>query len=205
MVTYTVYKITCLINNKLYIGFTKNTPENRLKQHFSNSTKKNKNKLARAILKYGRINFITETIFTSLNKEEALNKEIYYIKFFDTLKNGYNCNEGGTDGNNRIVTDETKKLISENHADFSGDKNPFFNKQHSEETKLKIAARDYIKGKNHHFYGKPTKSSFKEGKNHPKSQQIVVNGVEFGSLTLAAKAMNISRQTLKKRYINDVH
>lgn len=201
MVTYTVYKITCLSNNKLYIGFTKHTPENRLKQHFSNSIKNNKNKLARAILKYGRINFITETIFTSLDKEEALNKEIYYIKYFDTLKNGYNCNEGGTEGNNRIVTDETKKLISENHADVSGDKNPFFNKQHSDETKLKIANRKYINGESHHFYGKPTVSSFKEGKEHPRSQQITINGVEYGSLRLASLALNMTRQKIKQLYL----
>lgn len=201
MNTYTVYKITCLSNNKLYIGFTKNTPENRLKQHFSNSIKKNKNKLARAILKYGRVNFITETIFTSINKEEALTKEIYYIKYFDTLKNGYNCNEGGTEGNNRIVTDETKKLISENHADVSGNKNPFFNKQHSDETKLKIADRDYIKGNEHHFYGKPVASSFKEGKEHPRSNQIIIDGIEYGSLRLASKALNITRQKIKKLYL----
>ncbi len=201
MVTYTVYKITCLINNKLYIGFTKNTPKNRLKQHFSNSIKKNKNKLARAIIKYGRINFITETIFTSLDKEEALNKEIHYIKYFDTLKNGYNCNEGGTDGNGRVVSDETKKLISDNHADVSGNKNPFFNKTHSDETKLKIADRNYIKGTEHHFYGKSVASSFKEGKDHPRSQQITINGVEYGSLTLAAKALNMTRQKIKQLFL----
>ena len=198
---YTVYKITCLSNNKLYIGFTKLTPEKRLKQHFYNSIRRNKNKLARAILKYGRVNFITETIFTSIDKQEALNKEMFFIKEFNTLKKGYNCNEGGTDGNGRIVSEETKKLISANHADFTGDKNPFFNKIHSEATKKLIANREYVNGENHHLYNKPTKTSFKEGKEHPKSQPIVINNVEYGSLTLAAKAFNISRETLKKRYL----
>lgn len=202
MVTYTVYKITCLINNKLYIGFTKNTPENRLKQHFSRATKNNKNKLARAILKYGRINFITETIFTSSDKNETLSKEIFYIKHFDTLKKGYNCNEGGTEGNNRIVSDETKKLISENHADVSGNKNPFFNKTHSEATKLKIGDRKYINGEDHHFYGKPVSTSFKEGKEHPRSQPITINGIEYGSLTLASKALNMTRQKIKKLFLS---
>ena len=202
MNTYTVYKITCLINNKLYIGFTKNTPENRLKQHFSRATKNNKNKLARAILKYGRINFITETIFTSLNKDETLAKEIFYIQHFNSLKNGYNCNEGGTDGNGRVVSEETKKLISENHADVSGKKNPFFNKTHSDETKMKIANRKYRNGKDHHLYGKPTISSFKEGKEHPRSNPIVINNIEYGSLRLAAKALNMTRQKIKLLYLN---
>ena len=202
MNTYTVYKITCLSNNKFYIGFTKLTPEKRLKQHFYNSIKKNKNKLARAILKYGRVNFITETIFTSFDKNEALNKEIYFIKEFDTLKNGYNCNEGGADGNNRIVSEETKKLISKNHADFTGDKNPFFNKTHSESTKVLIANREYINGEKHHFYNKPTKSSFKEGKEHPRAQSIIIDGIEYGSLTLASKALKITRQKIKKLYLS---
>lgn len=202
MNTYTVYKITCLSNNKLYIGFTKLTPEKRLKQHFYNSTKKNKNKLARAILKYGRINFITETIFSSFDKNESLNKEIYFIKKFDTLKNGYNCNEGGIEGKNKIVSEETKKLISKNHHDVSGEKNPFYNKKHSDDSKHKIGNREYSKGENHHFFNKTIGTSFKEGKDHPKSQSIIINGVEYGSLTLAAKALGTYRKKIKELYLN---
>lgn len=223
MDTFTVYKITCLINNKLYIGYTKNDINYRLKQHFkkaSQITNKN-NKMSNAILKYGRINFKIEKLFQSLNKEEALFKEIYYISYYNTVKEGYNTTNGGEGGGkkgwvmtdehkeklriantNKIVTDETKKLISENHADVSGDKNPFFNKKHSDETKLKIADRVYIKGVNHHFYGKQMITSFKEGKEHPRSQQIIINGIEYGSLRLAAKALNMTRQKLKKLYLN---
>ena len=44
-------------------------------------------------------------------------------------------------------------------------------------------------------------SSFKEGKEHPRSQQITINGIEYGSLTLAAKALKMTRQKLKKTYL----
>jgi len=199
---YTVYKITCLINNKVYIGFTKKTAEKRLKEHFLRSTQNKNNKFSRAILKYGKINFKTEVIFTTYNKVEALEKEIYYIKLYNSLKKGYNSNEGGAEGKNRIVSDKTKKLISLNHADVSGDKNPFYNKKHTTETKLKIKNRVYQKGEKHHFYGKKIKTSFKSGKEHPKSQSIIINGVEYGSLSLAAKALGTYRQKIKELYLN---
>lgn len=200
---YTVYKITCLINNKTYIGFTKKTPEKRLKEHLLRSANnKCNNKFYNAILKYGRINFKTEAIFTSFDKTEALAKEIYYINFYNSFKKGYNSNEGGSEGKGCIVSKKTRKLISLHHADVSGDKNPFFNKKHSDDTKIKIANRPYIKGKDHHLFGKPTASSFKEGKDHPRSQPIVINGTTYESLSLAAKALGTYRQKIKELYLN---
>lgn len=219
---HTVYKITCLINNKIYIGYTSKKIEHRLKGHFKKAKyNKTNHKFSNAILKYGKINFIIESIFETNDKNIALEKEIYYIKIYDTIKKGYNLSTGGECGAsgvkkklteehkekirlaslNKKVSDETKKLISKNHADVSGNKNPFYNKKHSKETKLKIANRDYIKGEKHHFYGKPMISSFKEGKEHPRSQQITINGIEYGSLTLAAKALKMTRQKLKKTYL----
>jgi len=203
MDTYTVYKITCLINNKNYIGFTKKTPEKRLKEHFSRSAyNKCNNKFYNAILKYGRINFKTETIFTTLDKIEALAKEIYYINFYNSFKKGYNSNEGGAEGKNHIVSKKTRKLISLHHANFTGDKNPFFNKKHSNDTKIKIANRPYAKGASHHLFGKSIATSFKEGKDHPKSQSITINGVTYDSLRIAAKALGTYRQKIKELYLN---
>jgi group I intron endonuclease len=203
MDTFTVYKITCITNEKLYVGYTKNKIEYRLKQHFNNS-KKLKSKLSKAILKYGTLSFKIESLYTTNEKTDALLKEIYYIDYFDSINKGYNLTKGGEGGStNKGIkfSDETKAKISKNHADVSGSNNPFYGKTHSNQTKLKIGERVYLKGENHHFYGKTTKSSFKEGKDHPKSQTIIINNIEYGSLTLAAKAFNISRQTLKKRYL----
>jgi group I intron endonuclease len=207
MVTYTVYKITCLPNNKFYIGYTKKDIKIRLQEHFKYAANiKNKHtKFTRAILKYGRINFKIEPIFSTTEKGDALLKEIHFIKEYNSINAGYNTTEGGSGGVtsiNRIISDKTRKLISLNHADVSGKKNPFFNKKHSKETKKKIANRQYKKGSNHHFYGKKTKTSFKEGKEHPKSQPIIINGVEYGSLTLAAKAFGTYRQKIKELYFN---
>lgn len=39
----------------------------------------------------------------------------------------------------RPRSEKTKKLVSENHADVSGDRNPMYGKKHSEETRRKIS------------------------------------------------------------------
>jgi group I intron endonuclease len=223
---YTVYKITCLYNNKLYIGYTKNSLKYRLNSHFKNAAKNLKhnknNKFSNAILKYGKINFTIEPISTFHSKEEATNFEKEMIIYFNSFKEGYNSTLGGDGGGTnigiplskehkqkisdslkgRIFTEEHKNKISENHKDVSGSNNPFFGKNHSLETKNKISNREYKKGEEHHFYGKKPSTSFKEGKDHPKSIAIIIDNVEYGSLTLAAKALGVSRGTIKRKYLN---
>ena len=59
------------------------------------------------------------------------------IKLFqtDNPNYGYNIQKGG---NNKKLSEETKKLISKNHADFSGKNHPMYGKHHSDATKEKI-------------------------------------------------------------------
>ena len=189
MENYNVYKITCLINNKLYIGYTKHTINHRLTTHFRNAKKGTmlNNKFSRAILKYGNENFIIELIISTNSKIIALEKEEYFIKFYNTLKNGYNSTKGGELGGNGI-----------NHADFSGNKNPFYNKKHTNETKIKIGNRCYKNGIEHHLYGKIQTTSFRKGKEHPKSKQIKINGVIYESIRMASDILKINRPKLKK-------
>lgn len=57
--------------------------------------------------KYGRDKFHIELIDTASSKEEMFEKEMYYIKLFDTYKNGYNSTLGG-DGFQPIELNEEK-------------------------------------------------------------------------------------------------
>ena len=59
------------------------------------------------------------------------------IKLFqtDNPNYGYNIQKGG---NNKKLSEETKKLISKNHADFSGKNHPMYGKHHPDATKEKI-------------------------------------------------------------------
>jgi group I intron endonuclease len=90
-----IYKITNLINGKIYVGQSKD-PVRRWKEHkwdaFNSNCKEN-SAIHKAFLKYGLENFE----FTIIGWFEDYNeKEKYYIKELDTLfPNGYNLTEGG--------------------------------------------------------------------------------------------------------------
>lgn len=101
---FEIYKITCKINNKIYIGITSNGVENRWKQHIRtayNTNHKDANSIfKKAIRKYKPENFTIDIIDTAQSEQEAEEKEIYYIKkyntfAFDNNSNGYNSTRGG--------------------------------------------------------------------------------------------------------------
>ena len=92
-----IYKITNLINGKIYIGQT-NNPKRREREHFSlnpSILEGNKNKvLYNAMLKYGVQNFTFEIIEDKC--ENYNEKEKFWIQYLNTLiPFGYNMTEGG--------------------------------------------------------------------------------------------------------------
>ena len=125
-----VYKITNLINGKIYIGKTNNV-NNRWKRHKLAAIKKYANdysSLHRAINKYGFDYFNIEIIETFNLEEDSLLAEIKYIELYNSNnKNiGYNLTNGGEGSTgykhtpeiveeirNRRATPEIKIKISE--------------------------------------------------------------------------------------------
>ena len=77
-----IYKITNLINHKIYIGQTIEYEE-RIRHHkqtaFRENSKEKDRPLYRAIRKYGLDNFKFEIIDKADSIEELNEKEIYYI------------------------------------------------------------------------------------------------------------------------------
>ena len=92
-----IYKITNKINNKCYIGQTERTIKIRWLEHIRPSKYKLDLPLYRAISKYGVDNFLVEEI-EECNNAILDEREIYWIKYFDSYRNGYNCTEGGGGG-----------------------------------------------------------------------------------------------------------
>lgn len=88
-----IYKVTNLINGKCYIGQTSRKLEVRWKAHLGSS---HCTALHNAILKYGKDSFMVEQIDSAETQEELNEKEIYWIKFYNSLSpNGYNLSIGG--------------------------------------------------------------------------------------------------------------
>lgn len=113
---YTVYKITNLINQKIYIGYTSKTPEYRLSTHIYGAIKNPEShyRLARAIRKHGAENFITEALYQSPDKSHVANEmEDFFIQQYNSMDEsiGYNMAPGGQGGD--IKSKEQKRQLSE--------------------------------------------------------------------------------------------
>lgn len=89
---YIVYKHTSP-KGKSYIGITKNETSRRWGKNGNNY--KPQTKFWNAIKKYGWDNFTHEILEENLSLLTASEKERYYIKKYDAIKNGYNVDEGG--------------------------------------------------------------------------------------------------------------
>lgn len=92
-----IYKATNNINNKVYIGQTKNFRSRKL-NHKSYYLKR-KCPFYSAIKKYGWENFKWEIIDEADSREELNKKEIFWIKNLNSIfPSGYNLKEGGHNG-----------------------------------------------------------------------------------------------------------
>lgn len=123
-----IYKITNLINSKIYIGKAKNIDE-RFKRHIRESLKYNTDSyvLHSAIRKYGAENFIIEEIDNANSLEELNTKEIYWIEYYNSTKKeiGYNRAPGGDGGDIFHCLSEEKQneiKIKSAHGSNSGRK-----------------------------------------------------------------------------------
>lgn len=103
MMEKAIYKITNKINNKSYIGQSKN-PYERWQAHINGHSKQDGSLIHTAIQKYGTANFTFEILGWF---EDYNDKEKYYIQLFRTIvPYGYNIQKGG---------EEPPHPIGENH------------------------------------------------------------------------------------------
>lgn len=92
-----IYKITNVLNGKMYIGKTSSTIQARWKEHRQDAARRSKEHrpLYSAIKKYGADNFIIEQLEEVPNDEIAREREIFWIEYYGSFKNGYNATKGG--------------------------------------------------------------------------------------------------------------
>lgn len=185
--------IYCLINNiteNCYIGSSINLAS-RMRNYLNNTLLKSKNNanmpITRALLKYGQSDFSC-LILEYVEPESLAIRETFYIAhiipYYNVLKEGYSSL-------GFKHTEETKKLLSElaknrTHSDetksliaraITGENNPFYNKNHSMETKVRM-----IEAKS--LYSIYVYNSFKE--------LLVI----FPSATTLAKLIKANQPTL---------
>lgn len=208
-----IYLTTNLVNNKKYIG--------RHKSQFKDNSYYGSGKIIKeALKKYGKENFSVEILEECDTKEELFKKEKYWIQKFNATEDEqfYNIDYGGS-GPNEVPIDVKLRLKEA----FSGDKNPakrpevrekirqsklaeknpMYGKHLSEETKEKL--RIAHTGNNNYFYGKKhteeakrKMSLAKKGKPSLRKRKIILNGIEYESITQAMENLKISTKKLYK-------
>lgn len=218
-----IYKTTNLINGKIYIG-----------QHKLNNNKYlgSGKLLKKAILKYGEKNFKREIIEYCENEEKLIDRETFWINKLDATnkKIGYNISKVGSKAcmTGRTHSEESRKKISYNHADFKGEKSSTYGRKHtpSDIEKMKIRHAD-VRGEKNPMYGKKGMLSPLYGRKHteeskekisiklknriikkesiekmilnqPKRIEIIIDGINYTSIKEAKRKLKMCPVTIKK-------
>lgn len=92
-----IYKITNNCNGKVYIGQSKVPVDRKWKSHICDSKKvrDQKRPLYIAMDKYGRENFSISIIEEVVDDSLLDEREIFWIDYYDSFRNGYNATYGG--------------------------------------------------------------------------------------------------------------
>ena len=98
-----IYKITNLLNNKIYIG----KDESDRKNYYGSGKI-----IKQAMIKHGIKNFKKEIIEKCHSKEELINKEIFWINEIQSITpNGYNISLGGNGGDTTSTHPNREEII----------------------------------------------------------------------------------------------
>lgn len=216
-----IYKTTCLVNGKIYIGQTVRLNN---KNYLGSGTL-----ISTAIKKYGRENFKRETLkecFSQIELDEWEDLLIWEYKSRDKSI-GYNIAKGSVLGaiggmnptklpevrakmsealKGRTFSEETKAKLIEAKKNISEETRARMSEAnkgriHSEKTREKISVA--IKGENHPYYGKKhseeSKAKMREaktGKKHSEESKAKMSEAKIGNTN--SKGKKRSEETKKK-------
>lgn len=183
---YSIYRLTNLLNQKVYIGFTsRKNPRYRWTEHISESKTLKASKsfsIHYAIAKYGVLNFTFEVIYQSKDRDHTLNvMEKAFIaehrSFGFNGRYGYNESVGGTAPQH---TEATREKMSKSQV----------GRKHSEEHNRRVS--EAMKGKTH---TEETRHKMSES----RKNQVTVAGITYQGIQEAADALGIPRSTFRYR------
>lgn len=194
-----VYIHTNKINNKKYIGITKQKANRRWRD---GGGYKGCVRFYSAIQKYGWDGFKHEIVYDNISFQEACDIERELIEQFNTrnILYGYNLQFGGESGKKH--SDETKKVLS---IRFSGENHPNYGKNLSDETKEKIR-QSHIGNKNYN-YGKkiPHETRKKMSEAHEGNKLSDETKKKISDSNKGKAKSEIHKQNMSKSRIGSKH
>jgi len=178
-----IYKITSP-SNKVYIGQSVDV-NRRINDNYKFYNCKEQIKLYNSLKKYGfenhKFEVLIECSVEELNNWERFYQDFYINEGFEIL----NLKITGTDDKNGYLSEEYKQKISESMI---GEKNHFYGKNHSDETKKKIS-----EARNGSEVSEEVKKKISAShKGKPKSEE------HKRKLSEAKKGQKLSEETKKK-------
>lgn len=165
-----IYKIKNKINEKLYIGKTERDVETRWKEHIRHKDLYLDIPLYRAFNKYGIENFEI-TVLEQCDKNIINEREKYWISYYNTYKDGYNCTKGGEGSLIEYEEKEIDDII----------------RRYQQGERLDLLCKEY-----HHKYNSIKKRMLDRG--------IIIN-TKAGPQKVSKKICAINPKTLKIEYI----
>ena len=196
-----IYKITNLINNKIYIGKHK-TDKNVLDERYWGSGLH----LSRALDYYGKEKFNREILCWCNSLEELNEKEIYYISLYNStnLDIGYNIKVGGDGGFPAIYSGEKNGMFGVHRF---GEANPNFGNHWNEESRIKMSNTIRNKGghfgKNNPMYGKKHSETSKAKMREKAKTKPPVSQEAREKMSLSRRGRKHSEQTKIKMSQNN--
>lgn len=197
---WTIYKHTSP-SGKSYIGLTSKDPEKRWLEGAGYNPK---TKFGKAISKYGWEQFSHEILEDGISTlEEAQEREKFWIKHFDTFKNGYNSTEGGDTvapdivSKRQVICYDTKEVFESTIAAAE--------KYQVAHTNISRACRNCIKVKGKYFvyldeYSENWRPRTDGRTNESKKAKVLCQetGQEFESVREAARTMKITPSLISR-------
>lgn len=150
--------------------------------------------------------FHIQILHSGLTKELACWYERMYIQSIGRRNLGLgtltNLTNGGENNSGRIVSDKTKKLLSEA---FSGKNHPMYGKKHKDSTIQKMKGRKLNKAQKEQISLRMKNNNPMKGrtgsKNHNSKKVVTPEGI-FDSVRLAAEHYNMSQPGMTNRIKN---
>ncbi len=140
-----IYKITSP-TGKIYIGESEDL-KTRCGFYLTPNRIKKQRAIYNSLVKHSVENHKIE-ILEFCEPEKLMIRERFWQEYFNSVDNGLNCYLTPTNTKKKVLSKETKKIMSEKSK---GVNNHFYGKKHTEESKLKIS--NSSKGKNNPNYG----------------------------------------------------
>lgn len=208
---YYIYKVTNIINNKVYIG--RHLVRSKVYEAESDSYYGSGVYIKRALKKYGKINFKKEVLEYLETREDADVRERYWIQYYNSTDSdiGYNLSKGGTGFDAESsqyarsrMTDEQKHLRAEKTKQTYQD--PTIRNRVSEKSKRQwaeksVEQREEITRKMKEYWksggSDKRREYFRKLKQNPEAYSQYINNVKKG--ILEAKERNPELRFLREK------